>query len=114
MKEGTTFDKKSVRVLTLDPNKWNLKELARDCVGFANARGGEILFGVEDDGDMPPAEQRIGSHLPERLVKGIHHHTINVAVSAEIRAMSNGGGSLASNSPFGQNVGGHYKQPLFC
>lgn len=95
MKEGTTFDKKSVRFLSLDPNKWNLKELARDCVGFANARGGEILFGVEDDADMPPADQRIGSHLPERLVKGIHHHTINVAASAEVRAMPNGGEVLS-------------------
>lgn len=95
MEEGTTFDKKSLRVLAVDPKTWDLKELARDCVGFANARGGEILFGIEDDAEMPPAEQRIGSQVAERLVKGIYHHTINVAVSAEVRAMANGGEVLS-------------------
>jgi ATP-dependent DNA helicase RecG len=91
MTEGITLDKKSLRVLTLDPNRWDWPELARDSVGFANARGGVILFGIEDHADAPPPDQRIADHLPDRLVKGIYHHTINVAVSAEIRDFPSGG-----------------------
>lgn len=90
MTEGSTLDKKSLRVLALDPARWDWREIARDCVGFANARGGEILFGIEDDADAPPPGQRIAPHLPERLVKGVYHHTINVAVAAEIRPFPNG------------------------
>lgn len=91
MKEGILLDKKSIRIFGTDPKKWGWKDIASDCAGFANARGGHILFGIEDDAAEPPAEQRMDSHLPDRLVKGIAQHTTNVHVRAEIVTHSNGG-----------------------
>jgi len=113
MLEGSILDKKSLRVLALDPARWDWRELARDCVGFANARGGELLFGIEDAAEVPPPEQRVAPHLPERLIKGIYHHTINVAVSAEIRTFPGGGEVLAlrvhpSTKTLAATTGNHY------
>lgn len=94
MTEGSTLDKKSLRILALAPRDWNKRELARHCVGFANARGGEIFFGIEDAADEPPPEQRIPAGLPDQLVKVIYHHTINVAITPEVRTFPNGGQAL--------------------
>lgn len=91
MKEGILLDKKSIRILGTDPRKWSWRDIAADCAGFANARGGHILFGIEDDANAPPADQRIDSHLPDRLVKGIAQHATNVHVRAEISTHPNGG-----------------------
>jgi ATP-dependent DNA helicase RecG len=91
MKEGTQLDKKSIRIFGTNPNKWSWKDIAADCAGFANARGGHIMFGIEDDADAPPPDQRIDTHLPDRLVKGIGQQTANVHVRAEIRIHANGG-----------------------
>ncbi len=95
MTEGTEFDKKSIRVFATDPKKWAWRRLASDCAGFANARGGTILFGVEDNADAPPAGQRVPPELPDRLVKGIGQHTTNVHVRAGVRRHANGGEYLA-------------------
>ena len=57
MKENSTTDKKSLQTLTKKNPDWG--EIAKDCVSFANAYGGKILFGIEDDADLPPSEQRI-------------------------------------------------------
>ena len=91
MNEGTLLDKKSIRIFGTNPKKWSWKDIAADCAGFANARGGHIMFGIEDNADAPPPDQRIDSHLPDRLVKGIGQQTANVHVRAEIRSHSNGG-----------------------
>lgn len=91
MNEGTLLDKKSIRIFGTNPKKWSWKDIAADCAGFANARGGHIMFGIEDDADAPPPDQRIDSHLPDRLVKGIGQQTANVHVRAEIRIHANGG-----------------------
>jgi ATP-dependent DNA helicase RecG len=91
MKEGILLDKKSIRIFGTDPKKWGWRDIASDCAGFANARGGHILFGIEDDAAEPPTDQRIEPHLPDRLVKGISQHTTNVHVRAEIVTYSNGG-----------------------
>jgi len=91
MNEGTLLDKKSIRIFGTNPKKWSWKDIAADCAGFANARGGHILFGIEDHADAPPQDQKIDSHLPDRLVKGIGQHTANVHVRAGIRSHPNGG-----------------------
>jgi ATP-dependent DNA helicase RecG len=91
MKEGVLLDKKSIRIFGTEPKKWSWRDIASDCAGFANARGGHILFGIEDDADAPPVDQRIESHLPDRLVKGISQHTTNVHVRAEVVTHANGG-----------------------
>ncbi|MBC8040526.1 MAG: putative DNA binding domain-containing protein [Opitutaceae bacterium] len=91
MHEGITLDKKSIRIFATAPAKWSWLEIAKDCVGFANARGGRLLFGIEDDADQPPVAQQIDAGLPERLRRGISQHTLNVATSSEILTASNGG-----------------------
>ncbi len=91
MTEGTQIDKKSIRIFGLDPKKWSWRDIAADCAAFANARGGHIFFGIEDDAESPPPAQRIAKELPDRLVKGIVQHTANVHVRAEIITHSNGG-----------------------
>lgn len=91
MIEGTQLDKKSIRIFGLDPKKWSWRDIAADCAAFANARGGHIFFGIEDEAESPPPAQRIAKELPDRLVKGIAQHTANVHVRAEIITHSNGG-----------------------
>lgn len=91
MNEGTRLDKKSIRIFGTNPKKWIWRDIAADCAGFANARGGHILFGIEDNADAPPQNQQIDPQLPDRLVKGIGQHTANVHVRADIRTYSNGG-----------------------
>jgi ATP-dependent DNA helicase RecG len=91
MIEGTQLDKKSIRIFGIDPKKWSWRDIAADCAAFANARGGHIFFGIEDDAEAPPSGQRIAKDLPDRLVKGIAQHTANVHVRAEIITHSNGG-----------------------
>ncbi|GAB3822107.1 hypothetical protein GCM10028895_25810 [Pontibacter rugosus] len=55
MIENSEFDKKSLRVVQGISADW--AELAKDCFAFANAKGGEIYIGIEDDTEMPPADQ---------------------------------------------------------
>ena len=54
MKENQLLDKKSIRYV-LNKHK-DARSLAADCVGFANAFGGVIALGVEDDAMLPPAD----------------------------------------------------------
>lgn len=89
MKEGLLFDKKSLRLVSGKTK--NFGELARDCVAFANAKGGHIYIGIEDDADMPLADQVITKDLPEVVVKRINELTINVCVQADIKVADNGG-----------------------
>jgi len=65
MTEGQELDKKSLRVLSLDSHDWSWRKLASDSVAFANARGGSILFGIEDDASLPPSNQRVTSDLAD-------------------------------------------------
>jgi ATP-dependent DNA helicase RecG len=73
MKENSRIDKKSLLALTKKNPNWD--ELAKDCVSFANAYGGKILFGIEDDADEPPIGQRIPTDLPSHLQKMIQGKT---------------------------------------
>ena len=47
MNENKNRDKKSLRLLKGRQTDWN--ELAKDCVCFANAKGGYIYIGIEDN-----------------------------------------------------------------
>lgn len=91
MLEGISLDKKSIRIFGLEPKKWSWRDISADCAAFANARGGHIFFGIEDNADAPPPEQRIAKDLPDRLVKGIAQHTANVHVRAGIITHANNG-----------------------
>ena len=88
MKENSLFDKKSLRSLTKANPDWD--ELAKDCVCFANAQGGSILFGIEDHDILPPLGQIIPSELPAKLQKQIQNRTINVSVIPQVKQAENG------------------------
>jgi len=89
MKENNEVDKKSLRSITKVNVDWN--ELAKDCVCFANAYGGKLLIGIEDDDDLPPENQKITSDLPVKLQKQIQNRTINVSVIPSIKTAENNG-----------------------
>lgn len=82
------MDKKSLRTLTKANPDWD--ELAKDCVCFANAHGGSILFGIEDHDILPPEGQMIPEDLPAKLQKHIQGRTINVSVVAQVKQAENG------------------------
>jgi len=51
MLENQQYDKNSISFLKGKHTDWD--ELAKDAVCFANAAGGKILIGIEDDEDEP-------------------------------------------------------------
>ena len=89
MEENSKFDKKSIR--TVIGKTANFGELAKDCVAFANANGGVLHIGIENDADLPECSQTISDDLPEKIVKRINELTFNVAVRPEIVTAGNGG-----------------------
>ena len=68
--EGQLRDQKSLRAVTGKTADW--AELAKDCIAFANATGGQLLLGIEDGEDQPPAGQRIAADLPDTLRRKLH------------------------------------------
>lgn len=89
MNEGAQYEKKSVLFLHAPKPDW--KELARDAVCFANAYGGRILIGIEDDAEEPPPGQAIADDLPELVRKRIAENAVNVSVETRKAAAANGG-----------------------
>lgn len=78
MSESTKLDYKSLKVVTGNNPDWD--ELAKDCVCFANAKGGEIIIGIEDGETEPPADQTIDPTLSGKIQQRIQERTINVGV----------------------------------
>jgi ATP-dependent DNA helicase RecG len=91
MDEGQKYDKKSLLTFAAEPKRWDWQKIAKHCVAFANANGGLLDFGLEDDQSEPPPEQRIHPALAEKLRKGIGHQCVNVAVMSSVRTCPNGG-----------------------
>ncbi|MFN8361822.1 MAG: ATP-binding protein [Candidatus Kapaibacterium sp.] len=89
MEETQTTEKKSLKVVVGETCNWN--ELAKDCVCFANARGGVIYIGIENDAHLPPIGQKINNDLPDKIRVKISEHTVNVGVTAKILTATNGG-----------------------
>jgi ATP-dependent DNA helicase RecG len=95
--ESRHFDRKSLRKVT-GPTA-DFPELARDCVCFANSRGGTLLIGIEDSHEVPPIGQRIDQGLPDRVCKRVCELTVNVQVRPEIREHENGGEYIVLTIP---------------
>jgi len=89
MKENQYIEKK--RLDTVIGRTANWKELSKDCVCFANSRGGAILIGIADGDNTPPLNQKIESDLPFKIKKKIAENSVNVGVNAIIKTAENGG-----------------------
>ena len=87
--ENSLYDKKSLR--TVVGKTADFSELAKDCVAFANTRGGTIDIGIEDADTLPPEGQKIPDSLIPKIEKRIAETTINVNCSAEKIVAENGG-----------------------
>ena len=88
MKENKNIDKKSLRILKEKQTDWN--ELAKDCVCFANARGGYIYIGIEDNDSLPPEGQKITNrNWPDIIQKNIAHRTINIGLAVSVEVAEN-------------------------
>ncbi len=74
--EGQHMDRKSLRSLE------DTSELAKDCVAFANARGGILLIGIEDGEADPPTGQVVSDENLALLQKRIPQLTVNVEIEA--------------------------------
>lgn len=90
MEENKNFEKKSLKFLKGKNTDWD--ELAKDCVSFANAQGGFIYIGIEDNQTLPLEGQKIADrNIPDIIQKNIAHRTINVGIAITIEAASNHG-----------------------
>ncbi|MBC8316684.1 MAG: putative DNA binding domain-containing protein [Desulfobulbaceae bacterium] len=87
--ENEQCDCKSLKAIRGKTAVW--EETAKDCVCFANGQGGKLLFGIEDDEALPPADQQVEVALLERLRKRIGELTVNVQVLPHIITAENGG-----------------------
>lgn len=74
-------------------------------MAFSNAMGGKIDIGIENDGTMPPAEQRVPEDLPTAVVNKISGITHGVIISTEIVTAENGGEYIRLSMTASQLIG---------
>lgn len=87
--EDDTLDRKSIRYAL--GRHADSKGLSHDCVGLANAHGGRVLLGIEDDATEPPVGQHVPPDMCRTLKKRIGELTHNVGVTASVATAANGG-----------------------
>lgn len=100
--EGQLSDRKSLRAVIGRTTDW--AEIAKDCVAFANASGGRLLLGIEDDQDAPPAAQLIPAELPDILRRKLSERTVNVTVLPDVVIDPNGGQYIELRIPRAMGV----------
>lgn len=83
--ENHLFDRKRIDALE------NVKELAKDCVAFANAEGGVLHIGIDDNETLPPPSQKIKEKKIVELSQKIDGNTINVSILPTKITAENGG-----------------------
>ena len=90
MIEGKNIDYKSLKKAI--GTKADLKSLAETCVCFANAQGGTIVIGIEDQETEPPKNQQVVIEEVNEVVKKLRSLTDGVGiVNQEIIIHPNGG-----------------------
>ena len=87
--EDQHVERKSLRLVTGRAVDW--PDVARACVSFANASGGRLLVGIENDAELPPDGQVIPHELPELLRRRIGELTVNVQALPVLQRATNGG-----------------------
>lgn len=102
MRETQFIDVK--RIDTVIGKKADWKELAKDCVSFANSRGGTIFIGIADKESAPPINQKIDTNLPFKIKKKISENTVNVGVNVSIKKAENGGEYIELEVMFSQST----------
>jgi len=95
--ENEHCDRKSLRLVTGGVK--GLKELAGDCVCFANGHGGKLLIGIEDDAANPPSDQQVAPDLLDRVRRRVGELTVNVDVTGEICTAENSGEYIVLRVP---------------
>ncbi len=102
MIENQFIEKKALALITGEKPNW--KELAKDCVCFANSRGGTILIGIADKAILPPPTQKIDENLPFQIQKKISENSVNVGVRPTIKSAENGGEYIELEVLFSVNI----------
>jgi len=87
--EGQLLDRKSLRAISGRTANWD--EIAKDCIAFANATGGRLQVGIENDQSQPPTGQQIPPELPDTLRRRISEKTVNVVVLVDVVTTPSGG-----------------------
>ncbi len=87
--ENQAIEKKTLRLIV--GSSADFDEIASECVGFANARGGNLHIGIEDKEELPPVAQRINDSLVETVNKRIPQVTHNVVISSRKVTAANSG-----------------------
>lgn len=100
--EGQLRDQKSLRMVTGKTADW--RELAKDCVAFANAIGGKLLIGLEDGESLPPEGQRISPDLVDTVRRKISERTVNVVALPHIVTLASGDQYLEVQIPRASSV----------
>lgn len=90
--ENQFLEKKSLRII--QGSSADFEAVARECVGFANARGGLLLIGIEDEDDQPPAEQKIDDQLVDKITKRIPQMTNGVVLAPPRKCLAENGGEF--------------------
>ncbi|MBU0679189.1 MAG: putative DNA binding domain-containing protein [Verrucomicrobia bacterium] len=89
MLEGQHQDRKSLRLIHGTNTDW--RELAWMSVGMANAHGGSLLLGIEDDSSVPPKDQTVTDAMVDAVRKRIPQLTVNVAIDVQKVTHDRGG-----------------------
>ena len=97
MRENQFVEKKRLEFVTGKSANW--KELAKDCVCFANSRGGIIRIGISDEEIQPPLNQKIDADLAFTIKKRISENSVNVGANVSIKTSENGGEFLEIEVP---------------
>ncbi|MBM2816860.1 MAG: putative transcriptional regulator [Ignavibacteria bacterium] len=89
MIENQSIEKKSIKLIIGNNADWD--KLAKECIGFANANGGNLLIGIEDNSDEAPASQVIDNKMLSTIRKKVMERTVNVNLVPIIKKSINGG-----------------------
>lgn len=108
--EGQIRDQKSLRAVIGNSADW--KELAKDCVAFANSVGGKLIIGIEDGEHQPPEGQKIPAGLTDIIRKRMGELTVGLTALPQVLTSEKGAEFIELSIPRSTGVastsGGRY------